>query len=74
MALDSPIRFELRRGAVTAVPLAIAVGLFGVSFGVLSATSGGIGAAAGGGDERDHLRGLRAVRGCIGPVRRAAGR
>jgi 4-azaleucine resistance transporter AzlC len=40
-----PIRFELRRGAVTAVPLAIAVGLFGVSFGVLSVTSGGIGAA-----------------------------
>jgi len=39
-----PIRFELRRGAVTAVPLAIAVGLFGVSFGVLSATSGGMGA------------------------------
>jgi 4-azaleucine resistance transporter AzlC len=29
---------------VTAVPLAIAVGLFGVSFGVLSASSGGIGA------------------------------
>ncbi len=40
-----PIRFELRRGAITAVPLAIAVGLFGVSFGVLSVTSGGIGAA-----------------------------
>jgi 4-azaleucine resistance transporter AzlC len=40
----TPIRFELRRGAVTAVPLAIAVGLFGVSFGVLSATSGGMGA------------------------------
>jgi 4-azaleucine resistance transporter AzlC len=40
-----PIRFELRRGAVTAVPLAIAVGLFGVSFGVLSVTSGGVGAA-----------------------------
>ena len=41
---SAPIRFELRRGAVTAVPLGIAVGLFGVSFGVLSATSGGIGA------------------------------
>jgi 4-azaleucine resistance transporter AzlC len=41
---ERPIRFELRRGAVTAIPLAIAVGLFGVSFGVLSATSGGIGA------------------------------
>jgi 4-azaleucine resistance transporter AzlC len=40
----TPIRFELRRGAVTAIPLAIAVGLFGVSFGVLSATTGGIGA------------------------------
>ncbi len=39
----TPIRFELRRGAVTAIPLAIAVGLFGVSFGVLAATSGGIG-------------------------------
>jgi 4-azaleucine resistance transporter AzlC len=39
-----PIRFELRRGAVTAVPLGIAVALFGVSFGVLSATSGGMGA------------------------------
>jgi 4-azaleucine resistance transporter AzlC len=45
MAVDeAPIRFELRRGAVTAVPLAIAVGLFGVSFGVLSASSGGMGA------------------------------
>jgi 4-azaleucine resistance transporter AzlC len=39
-----PIRFELRAGAITAVPLAIAVGLFGVSFGVLSVTSGGMGA------------------------------
>ena len=45
MAADSPpIRFELRRGAVTALPLAIAVGLFGVSFGVLSVSSGGMGA------------------------------
>jgi 4-azaleucine resistance transporter AzlC len=44
--MDSPppIRFELRRGAVSAVPLGIAVGLFGVSFGVLSATTGGMGA------------------------------
>ena len=33
-----------RAGAVTAVPLAVAVGLFGVSFGVLSASSGGMGA------------------------------
>lgn len=39
-----PIRSELRRGAVTALPLAVAVGLFGVSFGVLSATTGGMGA------------------------------
>lgn len=38
------IRFELRSGAVTAIPLAIAVGLFGVSFGVLSVSSGGLGA------------------------------
>jgi 4-azaleucine resistance transporter AzlC len=37
------IRFELRSGAVTALPLAVAVGLFGVSFGVLSASSGGMG-------------------------------
>ena len=40
----TPIRFELRRGAVTALPLAVAVGLFGVSFGVLSASTGGMGA------------------------------
>src|SRR3990170_82868 len=44
MSQPPPIRFELRRGAVTAVPLAIAVGLFGISFGVLSATTGGMGA------------------------------
>ncbi len=44
MDLPQPIRFELRRGAVTAVPLAIAVGLFGVSFGVLSVSTGGMGA------------------------------
>ena len=31
-------------GAVTALPLALIVGLFGVSFGVLSVSSGGIGA------------------------------
>lgn len=42
--MADPLRSELRRGAVTAVPLAIAVGLFGVSFGVLAAASGGIGA------------------------------
>ena len=41
---SAPIRFELRAGAVTALPLAVAVGLFGVSFGVLSVTSGGMGA------------------------------
>lgn len=39
-------RFELRRGALTALPLAVAVGLFGVSFGVLATASGGIGALA----------------------------
>jgi 4-azaleucine resistance transporter AzlC len=44
MQTPPPIRFELRRGAVSAVPLGIAVGLFGVSFGVLSATTGGMGA------------------------------
>ena len=44
MDLAPPVRFELRRGAVTAIPLAIAVGLFGVSFGVLSASTGGMGA------------------------------
>src|SRR5688500_12123997 len=44
MELSPPILFELRRGAVTALPLAIAVGLFGVSFGVLSVTTGGMGA------------------------------
>ena len=42
--MDQPIRFELRRGAVTAVPLGVAVALFGVSFGVLSSTNGGMGA------------------------------
>ena len=42
--LSAPIRFELRAGALTAIPLAVAVGLFGVSFGVLSATTGGMGA------------------------------
>lgn len=41
---STPIGFELRAGAVTALPLAVAVGLFGVSFGVLSVTSGGMGA------------------------------
>ena len=40
---EAPIRFELRSGAVTALPLAVAVGLFGVSFGVLSASGGGMG-------------------------------
>ncbi len=44
MNLPPPLRFELRRGAVTAIPLAIAVGLFGVSFGVLSVSTGGFGA------------------------------
>ena len=44
MAAMPPIRFELRAGAITALPLAIAVGLFGVSFGVLSVSTGGMGA------------------------------
>ena len=44
MAEPPSFRFELRAGALTAVPLAIAVALFGVSFGVLSAASGGMGA------------------------------
>lgn len=44
MTDSPPIRFELRAGAITAAPLAVAVGLFGVSFGVLSVTSGGMGA------------------------------
>lgn len=39
-----PIRFELRSGVVRAAPYAVAVGLFGVSFGVLSVTTGGLGA------------------------------
>lgn len=39
----APVRGELRQGALTALPLAVAVGLFGVSFGVLSASSGGMG-------------------------------
>jgi 4-azaleucine resistance transporter AzlC len=41
---NPPARRSMRTGAVTAVPLAVAVGLFGVSFGVLSASDGGIGA------------------------------
>jgi 4-azaleucine resistance transporter AzlC len=44
MAETTAIRFELRAGALTAVPVAVAVGLFGVSFGVLSASSDGMGA------------------------------
>ena len=44
MTQPPPIRFELRSGAVTALPLAVAVALFGVSFGVLSAATGGMGA------------------------------
>lgn len=44
MDLPTPIRFELRAGATTALPIAIAVGLFGVSFGVLSVSTGGMGA------------------------------
>lgn len=44
MVDSPPIRFELRAGAVAAAPLAVAVALFGVSFGVLSVTTGGLGA------------------------------
>lgn len=44
MIEQPPAQHSIRTGAVTAVPLAIAVGLFGVSFGVLSASTGGIGA------------------------------
>lgn len=44
MSLPPWVRFKLRAGAVTAIPLAIAVGLFGVSFGVLSVSAGGLGA------------------------------
>ena len=45
MSEAPPIRFELRRGAVTAAPFAVAVGLFGVSFGVLSTSGDSLGAA-----------------------------
>ena len=41
--MGTPIRFEMRVGALTAIPLAIAVGLFGVSFGVLSVSGDGMG-------------------------------
>jgi 4-azaleucine resistance transporter AzlC len=41
---DGPVRSDVRAGAVTALPLAVAVSLFGVSFGVLSATDGVLGA------------------------------
>lgn len=41
--MGTPIHVEMRAGAVTAIPLAVAVGLFGVSFGVLSASGGGMG-------------------------------
>ncbi|MGI8657345.1 MAG: AzlC family ABC transporter permease [Candidatus Limnocylindria bacterium] len=43
MTRPSADRRELRQGAVTAIPLAVAVGLFGVSFGVLASASGGMG-------------------------------
>ncbi|MEP7082658.1 MAG: AzlC family ABC transporter permease [Chloroflexota bacterium] len=41
---ETPTGLSFRPGAVTALPLALIVGLFGVSFGVLSVSSGGIGA------------------------------
>ena len=40
----TPPGLRLHPGAVTALPLALVVGMFGVSFGVLSVSSGGIGA------------------------------
>jgi 4-azaleucine resistance transporter AzlC len=43
-ALGLSPRQAARAGAVTALPLAVAVSLFGVSFGVLSASTGGMGA------------------------------
>ncbi|MDQ3881377.1 MAG: AzlC family ABC transporter permease, partial [Chloroflexota bacterium] len=46
MDQPTPIRFELRRGAVTATPFAIAVGFFGVSFGIIAASTAGMGAVA----------------------------
>ena len=54
------------------IPLAIAVGLFGVSFGVLAASSGGMGALPADRDERHHVRRLGAVRGGLDPRRRRA--
>lgn len=41
---ESPRGLSFRPGATTALPLAVVVGLFGVSFGVLSVSAGGIGA------------------------------
>lgn len=41
---DRDARRAAREGALTAIPLAVAVGLFGVSFGVLSVSTGGMGA------------------------------
>ncbi len=46
MTEPTPDRTELRRGAMTALPLAAAVALFAVSFGVLASASGGMGALA----------------------------
>lgn len=44
--MDELTRSAVKAGALTAVPLAVAVGLFGVSFGVLASAAGGIGPAA----------------------------
>lgn len=42
-AAPSAPGLTFRPGAVTAIPLALVVGLFGISFGVLSVSAGGIG-------------------------------
>lgn len=46
MSAPRPGRRETARGATLAIPLAVAVGLFGVSFGVLSQSAQGMGALA----------------------------
>lgn len=46
MRLAATAGGEARRGATLAIPLAVAVGLFGVSFGVLSQSPRGMGALA----------------------------
>lgn len=43
MSVPPTLSSPFRSGATTAVPLAVAVGLFGVSFGVISVSTGGMG-------------------------------